>query len=276
MPTLLEELSGVRLGASPYMSLHSVTRVSVPFLLSLSILFVRDVPSVLLVLVASALFLAAARIPLRVIRVYLLLLTSVTIFIAMAFMLFTRVPGRVIWQVEILEVQAEKGVWEWAIVVTDASLERTAFYALRIVSMILTATLFISTVSDSDILWGLRRLGLPAGFTVAAALFFRGVGFFFMDFAVVKEAMEARGVDFKRTSLARRFILYVNALIPLLSLLITRSFEISSALETRGITPSTKISRGYRLTPVRREDYLTICLVVALVVWLAWWSACPR
>ncbi|MEM4563653.1 MAG: energy-coupling factor transporter transmembrane component T, partial [Thermofilum sp.] len=274
MSTLLEELSGVRLGASPYMSLHSVTRVTVPFLLSLSILFVRDVPSVLLVLLASALLLAAARIPLGVVRVYLLLLTSVTIFIAMAFMLFTRIPGQVLWKVEILKVQAERGVWEWAIVVTDASLERTAFYALRIVSMILTATLFISTVSDADILWGLRRLGLPAGFTVAAALFFRGVGFFFMDFAVVKEAMEARGVDFKRTSLAKRFILYVNALIPLLSLLITRSFEISSALETRGITPSTRMVRGYRLAPMRRRDYLALGLALVFVAGLAWWSAC--
>lgn len=272
MPTLLEELTGVRLRASPYLNLHSATRIIVPFLLSVSVLFVRDVPSVLALLLASLILLVLARIPLRVIRVYLLLLATITIFIAAAFMLFTRIPGRVLWQAEILKVQAEKGVWEWAIVVTDASLERTAFYALRIISMILIATLFVSTVSDSDILWGLRRLGLPAGFTVAAALFFRGVGFFFADFAVVKEAMEARGIDFERTSLARRFMLYVNALIPLLSLMITRSFEISTALETRGISPSTRMRQGYRLTPLRRVDYLAVALSLVFVAGLAWWS----
>ncbi|MCC6059651.1 MAG: energy-coupling factor transporter transmembrane protein EcfT [Thermofilum sp.] len=274
MPTLLEEFVGVRVGGSPYLRLHSVTRIIVPFLLSLNVLFAKDLLSVAALCTLSFAVLLLSGVPLRVVRGYLALIASVTIFIALAFMLFTKVPGRVLWELQLLRVQAERGVWEWSIVVTDASLLRTLYFSLRILSMIFIATLFIATVGDRDMLWGLRRLGLPAGITVGASLFFRGIGFFLSDFAVVKEAMEARGVDFERTNLAKRFMLYVNALIPLLSLLVTRSFEISTALETRGISPGTRLSGSYHSTPLSRGDYLVLAAMCLVTLAFAGWFMC--
>ncbi len=272
MPTILEELAGVSARSTVYSRVDGTVKILIPIFLSLGVLFVRDIPSTLLLILVSLFFMVVAGVPLSFLKSYLLLAISLSAFIVLSFVLFTQVPGNVLLSVTLFSLKAEKGLWEWKLVVTDAALAKAGFFIARILAMILIATLFVATVSDRDIVWGLRRLGLPAGLAVSASLFFRGLSFFVSDFFTVREAMMARGVDFERTSLAKRFLLYANALIPLLSLMVTRSLEISLALESRGIAPSTKFPARYhrsRLTPL---DALLLAIAVATTALLAWWS----
>ncbi len=84
--------------------------------------------------------------------------------------------------------------------------------------------------------------------------------------------MSARGVDFERTPLVKRFTLYANALIPLLSLMITRSYEVSMALESRGIAPGSRSASGYHLYRMRRSDYAAVAAGIALTLAFAAWG----
>jgi energy-coupling factor transport system permease protein len=275
MPTILGELAGVEARSKRYMELHVLAKIALPLSISLSLPLAREPLQALALVAVSAAACAAAGVPLSVLRKYLLVIVSMSAFIVLAFSLFTYIPGRVLYEVTLWRVQAEKGVFEWKIAVTDAGLRYSTAFILRIFAMILSATLLLASVTDRDLVWGLLSLKTPFGVCVATSLFFRGVHLFVSDFHTVREAMMARGVDFERTSLAKRFTLYANALIPLLSLMITRSYEVSLALESRGITPGSRSASGYHVYRMRRSDYLIVLAGVGLMTaFAAWgWSA---
>jgi len=272
MPTILGELAGVEARSKRYMELHVLTKIALPLFLSLSLPFARELHQALALALISALACAAAGVPLSALKKYLAVVVSMSAFIVLAFSLFTYIPGKVLYEVTLWRLQAEKGVFEWKIAITDASLRYSTAFILRIFAMILSATLLLASVTDRDLVWGLFSLRMPFGVCVAASLFFRGIHLFVSDFHTIREAMIARGVDFERTPLARRFMLYANALIPLLSLMITRSYEVSLALESRGISPGSRSASGYYTYKMGRSDYAITAAGVGLMLAFAAWG----
>lgn len=271
MPTILGELAGVESKSCRYLGLHIVSKIFLPLSIAAAIFFATNPIKALALVAVSAAACAMAGIPLSSIKKYLAIIVSVSFFIVLAFSLFTRMPGNTLFEVTLLSIKAEKGIFEWKLSLTDTGLTYALTFILRIFAMILSATLLLATVTDRDFVWGLLSLKVPFGACVAASLFFRGVQLFTSDFYTVREAMMARGVDFERTSLARRFLLYVNALIPLLSLMITRSYEVSLALESRGISPSSRAASGYYKYRIRRDDYFVIAASLSfLAVYVMW------
>ena len=271
MSTALSELAGIEAKSRRYMRLHVATKLFLPLSISIAIVFANDPLKALSVAVISAGACVAAGVPLGTLRRYLLLLVSISTFVILAFSLFANIPGKIIFEIELLKIQAEKGVFEWKLCVTEEGLYYSATFVLRIVAMILTAVLVMASITDRDLVWGLLSLRVPLGACVAASLFFRGVQLFASDFFTVREAMMARGVDFERVSLAKKFSLYANALIPLFSLMITRSYEVSLALEARGISPTIRSSSGYYVFRMGKDDYLVIALSVVLMLALGAW-----
>jgi len=272
MPTILGELAGVEATSPEYMRLHVLSKLALPLSISISILFVKDPASALSLALIAGLACKAAGIPLSSIKKYLAVIVSMSSFIVLSFALFTRMPGKVLYEATLYKFKAEKGVFEWTIEVTDTSLTYASVFILRIFAMVLSAILLLGTVTDRDLIWGLRSLKLPFGACVAASLFFRGIQFFVADFNTIREAMMARGVDFAKISLARKFLLYINALIPLLSLMITRSYEVSLALEARGIAPSSRALSSYHRYGLSHSDYIVLVLSLSLsLAYILWW-----
>ncbi|MEM1508405.1 MAG: energy-coupling factor transporter transmembrane component T [Thermofilaceae archaeon] len=272
MPTILGELAGVESKSFWYMNLHVISKFSLPFSISVAILFVKDPLSALSIVLIAAASCFAAGISLSTLNRYIAVIVSMSAFIVLTFSLFTYIPGRPLYEAVLWSVHAEKGVFEWKIRITDSGLMYATVFVLRIFAMVLSATLLLATLTDRDLVWGLRSLKLPLGACVAASLFFRGIQMFVSDFYTVREAMMARGIEFAKTPLAKRFLLYVNALIPLLSLMITRSFEVSLALESRGIAPSSRASSTYHEYFLKHKDYLVIVVSVLLsIVYAVWW-----
>ncbi len=273
-PSIFREFIGLEVRRTSYQDLHVLTKLLISFSLSLSILFVRDLPSALALLALSAALCKIAGIPLGAIRKYLVVLASVTSFIAIAFVLFASIPGRVTYfEHTLFRLEAEKGVLEWKILVSDRSLEYTAVFVTRIFSMILSAILLLGSVSDRELVWGLRAAKAPYGLCLAVALFFKGFQAFVSDFFTVRDAMQARGVDFDKMSLLEKFRIYVNALIPLFALLISRSYEISLALEARGISPGSRVSSSYYESRPRGRDYIAIAGAILVVALFYYYSA---
>ena len=264
MPTILSELSGIEARNERYMSLHVLTKLFIPFSIALSILFASDLYSALtLVFVALALIVAAG-IPLSSIKRYVVVIGSLTSFIAISLFLFARIPGKVLFEACLVRFEAEKGVFEWKLYITDNAVMYASVFVSRIFAMVLSAMLLLGTITDREIVWGLRSLGLPFGASIAVSLFFRGIRLFVSDFLSIREAMTARGVDFARESLIKKFALYSHALIPLLALMITRSYEVSLALETRGITPQSKAKVVYHRYGFSRLDAALMLLFSVL------------
>lgn len=272
MSTILGELAGVKAKSARYTSLHLLAKLALPFSISLSLLHATEPVQALSLAAVSALACILAGVSLKVLKKYIAVIVSMSAFIVLAFTLFTNLPGRMLYEISLWRMEAEKGVLEWKLSVTDTSLNYATAFILRILAMVLSAALFLATVTDRDLVWGLLSLRMPFGVCVATSLFFRGIQLFISDFYTIREAMMARGVDFARTSLARRFLLYVNALIPLLSLMITRSYEVSLALESRGIAPKSRMASGYHSFKLNGYDYAVLALSTLLFLAFAAWG----
>lgn len=96
---------------------------------------------------------------------------------------------------------------------------------------------------------------------------------FLEDMRTIREAERARGLDESSMSLRNRAKLYAMYMIPLFTLAIRRTDEISTALFARGYTPSGKLEKGgkrsdYILTQYefRRIDTILITMMVATFV----------
>jgi len=265
--TFFKEFLDVEVKETGYQKLHIFSKIFVPFSLSLSIIFIKDIYSSLILIALSLILCKIAGIPLKFLNKYIIVIISLTSFIAVSFMLFASIPGEVTYfEYTILRIEAERGVAEWKILVTDASLNYTIVFISRIFSMVLSAMLLLGGISDRELVWGLRSISLPYGLCLSIALFFKGLQLFLKDFFTVKDAMTIRGVDLDRMSLIEKFKIYVNALIPLLTLLIIRSYEISMALEARGISPETKVPTQYYKIKAKPIDALVVLLSILLIL----------
>ncbi|RLE84513.1 MAG: hypothetical protein DRJ41_03005 [Thermoprotei archaeon] len=271
MPTVLKELIGVEVKSERYMALHIISKFFIPFSISLMLFLIKDLISASLLVIISLCVCKLSGISLSSLKKYLMVIMCMTSFIVISFTFFTTLPGHTLFEINVLRFQAEKSMFEWKIMITDTDLQHIVFFILRIFTMVLSALLLLGSITDRDIVWGLRSAGVPYGISVAVSLFFRGIQLFISDFHTIREAMIARGIDFKRTSLIKKFFLYVNALIPLLSLSVTRSFEVSMALESRGIAPTTRVKTTYHIYKIKRDDYTVIALFSVLVALFAWW-----
>jgi len=272
MPTLLWELAGVEARNQGYLGLHVLTKIFIPFFLSINILLVKDPLSAVMLVVLSFILLMYTRVPLSLLKNYIVLIISVTSFIALSFMVFTKMPGQVYLDIPLFSIEAEKGTLEWRITITDTAISYTILFVARIVSMILSATLFLATVSDRDIVWGLRSLKLPFGIAIAASLFFRGIHLFVNDFFTIRDAMMSKGVDFEKTPLTKKMSLYASMLIPLISLMITRSYEVSLALESKGISPTTRSKTLYHSYNFTNRDLAFILVGLLSTLLFAGWN----
>ncbi len=264
--TFFRDFIGLEVKQTKYQRLHVFSKILIPVSLSFSILFIRDIVSAFILISLSLFLCKIAGIPLGFIKKYLIIIISLTSFIALSFMLFANIPGNVtFFEYTIVRIEAEKGVAEWKIIISDASINYTVIFVSRIFAMVLSAVLLLGSVSDRELVWGLRSIGMPYGVCLSVALFFKGLQLFVSDFYTIRDAMIVRGVDLDKMPLTAKFKIYVNALIPLLTLLITRSYEISLALEARGISPTSKVPIRYHVLKFKPYDMLAIVLSLLFI-----------
>jgi energy-coupling factor transporter transmembrane protein EcfT len=143
----------------------------------------------------------------------------------------------------------------------------------RLMAMLLGTIQYFSTNRERDTLVAIRSLNVPFAITYFLSLALRSSGMFLEDMRTIREAERARGLDETSLSIRHRAQLYVMYMIPLFTLAIRRTDEISNALFARGYTPSGKLEDGgkrsdYILTqyPFRRIDYFLIGAMLAIFV----------
>jgi energy-coupling factor transporter transmembrane protein EcfT len=121
----------------------------------------------------------------------------------------------------------------------------------RLMAMLIGTIQYFTTNRERETLVAIRTLRAPFVATYFFSLSLRAAGMFMEDMRIVREAERARGLDESSMSLRDRARLYAMYMIPLFTLAIRRTDEISNALYARGYTVSGKLENG-----IHRSDYI--------------------
>ena len=156
----------------------------------------------------------------------------------------------------------------WLLRVTDLSLVRGVAVALRIAAMAFACFVPLLTTTQTELVQGLMRLGVPyrAGLLVAMAL--RYVGVFYGSFAVIMDAQQARGLDLSRGNLFQRLRAYLPILVAMLITCLRTADRVAMALEARGYGSSRRRTVYHQLR-FRRADWLALGVSLAALTALA-------
>lgn len=140
---------------------------------------------------------------------------------------------------------------------------------------ILIIIFFLSVSRERDVILGLRWLRLPYVISYTVGLALRSIGLSIMDFNTIREAEKARALDIGELPLThkiRKFGLYI---VPLMSLALRRTDEVSNALDSRGFSfTGWRDSRRteYMLSKykIKLRDILAIALMVSVLIALVY------
>lgn len=223
---------------SPIYALHPVTRIILYLVMSFVPLLIQMPEANLFLLLATICLFQFARIDLRQLKVYVPMLVLVACFITFSYTFFpTKMNGEIpllffgfkLYRFSIL----------WAIMVY-----------VRIVTLLLASIFFFSTNRERDILVGLRCMNVPFAVSYFLGLTLRSAGMFLEDYGIVKEAERARGLDMEHEKFLTKVSHFPMYMIPLFTLAIRRSEDISIGLYAKG----TEIKGTYK--GEKRPDYL--------------------
>jgi energy-coupling factor transporter transmembrane protein EcfT len=120
----------------------------------------------------------------------------------------------------------------------------------RILPMIFTMVLFLSTSRERDVIVAMRAIKVPFVVTYVFAMALRSAGMVLEDFQIVLQAEQARGFDTTGKPLLYKIRKYIMYMIPLFALSLRRSEEFTNALVARGYAFTGEAAR------VKRADYI--------------------
>lgn len=265
-PTASKRMRKTLLGTvpvtSPLYNLHPVTRFATLLFLGVVSLFI-DVPEInILLIILIFLYLRWAKVDISGLRIYLPLTVTVAIFMFTVSIAFPTVhPDFHTFKFLGITFYFESLFW-------------TFVSYWRLMAMLLGTIQYFSTNRERETLVAIRSLKAPFVVTYFFSLALRSAGMFMEDMHTIREAERARGLDETSLSLRDRAKLYVMYMIPLFTLAIRRTDEISNALYARGYTPSGKLENGgirsdYILTkyPIHKVDIFIIgAMVITFLV----------
>lgn len=121
---------------------------------------------------------------------------------------------------------------------------------LRILPMIFTMVMFLSTSRERDVIVAMRSIKMPFVVTYVFAMSLRSAGMVLEDFQIVRQAEQARGFDTTGKNLWYKIRKYIMYMIPLFALSLRRSEEFTNALVARGYAFTGEASR------MKRADFI--------------------
>lgn len=148
------------------------------------------------------------------------------------------------------------------------------FYEFNVMIKYLTVIpavfMFIVTTNPSEFAASMNKIGIHynIGYSVAIAL--RYIPDVQDDFAKIKHAQEARGIEMsKKASFLKRIKSMAAIIFPLVFSSMDRIDVVSNAMELRGFGKYKKRT-WYSAKPFRRNDYLTLAFTVAFSAAALW------
>lgn len=208
---------------SPLFEFHPVSRLVLFIITGIIPLFINQ-PEVNLSIVALVLVLFVySKVSLKSLKVYMPVIIGAGIFTFLTFILF---PGET-------ENYTKIGSLIQLEIYYEPIMKACIAYS-KILALLLSSIFYFSTNRERDILASLRAIKVPFVISYVLGLSLRSAGMFLDDLKTVREAEQARGLDYSTMKFVEKVKLYSMYIIPLLTLAFRRSDEISNALYVKG------------------------------------------
>ncbi|WP_196595988.1 energy-coupling factor transporter transmembrane component T family protein [Pectinatus frisingensis] len=207
---------------SPIYALHPVTRIVLFIALGFIPLFIQMPEVNLLFLLLVLILFRISQVNLSQLKVYLPVIITLTCFLLASYTIFpTKLPGEMPIHIAGFPIYKYSVLWSICIYI-------------RILTLVLSSIFFFSTNRERDILVGLRSLHMPFVASYFLGLTLRAAGMFMEDYQIVREAERARGLDMASMSWFKKLKHFPMYMIPLFTLAIRRSEDISIGLYAKG------------------------------------------
>ncbi|MBI2648389.1 MAG: energy-coupling factor transporter transmembrane protein EcfT [Thaumarchaeota archaeon] len=140
-----------------------------------------------------------------------------------------------------------------------------AAVGLRLIAMILSGLVLLTTTKIEELEAGLTKLGMPYPMAFATSAVFRFIPTMMGDAQMVLAAQQARGVDLLRGSIINKMKNSAYIIIPLFTTTLRRFGELPMAIESRGFVPFAKRSYMIELR-FRGADWFVVFASLALTI----------
>lgn len=256
-PKLVKTVLGFVPAESRIYYFHPTTRLIIYVFMSfLPLVFQTPELQILLIAISVGLYVWAG-VPAKNLKMYAKMMILIFFFIGITYTFF---PSKAV---------GEVAVMVGPVAVYPSSLLRGLLIYTRVLALLFATIVYFSTNRERDILVAFRTLHVPFVVSYFIGLVLRSAGTFIEDYHIVREAEKARGLDMSTAPFLTRITHFPMYMIPLFTLAIRRSEDISLGLYAKGTVLLSK-NRAKRRPDYARTfyrakpaDYL---LVAALAV----------
>lgn len=243
---------------SPLFYFHPVSRLVLFIITGFIPLFINQ-PEVNLgiVVLVLALFIYS-KVSLKNLKIYMPVIIGAGVFTFLTFIFF---PGDITNYIVIGDIFGKEIYYE-------PILKACVAYS-KILALLLSSIFYFSTNRERDILASLRAVKIPFVVSYVLGLSLRSAGMFLEDLRTVREAEQARGLDYSTMKFVEKVKLYSMYIIPLLTLAFRRSDEITNALFVKGYSIKGSVKRpDYILTKYKftLKDTISCILLVLILI----------
>ncbi|TFG30357.1 MAG: energy-coupling factor transporter transmembrane protein EcfT [Promethearchaeota archaeon] len=242
--------------------LHPLTKIGLFFVLSIIAFVFNTIIDLLALLILDIILIFLTKIPvfskkfMKIVGGFVIANSSIFI----AWCLFSQRPGSIIYfETTIVLI---KDIWIWNILITDQTIYYASRISLRSLIMFFLALMFFIGTTDRDLIHGLRSIKVPFTLCLVINLIFRGIAMFENDYQIIREAMQTRGVDFKKVSIPQKIRNFGSIFIAMIVLLFKRTEEMANSIESRGIPFRSKNRTVYHYFPLKKKDIVILISII--------------
>jgi len=248
---------------SPFLSLSAISKLSLVVAISVAAVSALEFYYNLSILVVSIAILIVARVPLRNLKLWFVGFVFMMVFISAMYTLLSKIPGETVY-----------ATLPWGTFVTENTPLIASAVAFRILSMVLTALVFLSTTTDADVLSALYTMRIPYTISFMISLALRSLTMFSEDWKTILDAYWSKGVDINKGNIIRRLRNYIRVTIPLMILTLNKVRDIDFAAESRGFRLGIRNRTVLDRTKLKAWDHLVIAASASAIALLAYrWLA---
>ena len=156
----------------------------------------------------------------------------------------------------------------FAISLISFDLKTALLLSLRLFNLLTVSFVFFRAMTPEEVGDGLRKLGMPYGFSFILSTSMRYVPLIGRRIRLIMEAQTSRGIDLRPR--IRNAANFMALLMPLLVQSFLLAEELAMAMEARGFGLKGRSFRKiYRIRP---GEYVLMLMFVAFLVLFFWWE----
>jgi len=242
-------------------SLNPVTKIALSTVLATLPWFSPNLGVGLVIMAVIVAFMWLSKVSWSMLKMYWQVFMIILTILTLTWLVFFQMPGTEIFRLTILKL----GDLEIRYVLTWEQLHTWARMVVRIVSIAMATALLLATTTQRELVYGLRRIGLPYVPCIIIALTLRFIPLAFGDLETIISAQKCRGLKMARVNIFKRVTHIARALVPLVALSLSRIETMSNALDARGFRLRSR-KASYLKTSVSTKDYLVFSILALLAI----------